>query len=382
MRRDAAYPRPFRRRGEASDVVARFHGGHLDGQLISPWPEPPGRSVWAQPGVDGAIVTDSEPQDQGDGESPGFDHDELYGSGRRPRGVPLRGAILMPRRRRRRPPIPRRHRSATGEPRCTGLQTAGHAAHDLLGARLRPGVHLCQEHWRQTSIEGRDELWRLLGIPPRGTGTAPENPEPGSWGPTTAGSPARESHGGPAERRGLPDARRLVCSVRGLGGMHQMLLPRTLRRVLPCPPRDPLRGAFGFRAGGCRADPQHLADVPGWAGPPVALQGIGYDGRKCRIAERGLALDARSTARGPSPERALCIACDRRRDRVHRLQLGGVLRPGLTTGTVKWQRDLGFVPTAHMPGPRHVGFADGATGSPGRGRSPCTRRAATGTCMP
>ena len=59
---------------EASDVVARFHGGHLDGQLISPWPEPPGRSVWAQPGGDGAIVTDSEPQDPGDGESAGFDH--------------------------------------------------------------------------------------------------------------------------------------------------------------------------------------------------------------------------------------------------------------------------------------------------------------------
>jgi hypothetical protein len=26
--------------------------------------------------------------------------------------------------------------------------------------------HLCQDHWRETSIEGRDELWRLLGIPP------------------------------------------------------------------------------------------------------------------------------------------------------------------------------------------------------------------------
>jgi hypothetical protein len=62
---------------EVSDVVARFHGGHLDGQLIAEWPDPPGRSVWAERVTEGVIVTeapDSEHQDPSDPESRGFDH--------------------------------------------------------------------------------------------------------------------------------------------------------------------------------------------------------------------------------------------------------------------------------------------------------------------
>ena len=55
-------------------MVARFHGGHLDGEVISPWPAPPGRSVWVERGGEGAIVTDSEPQEPADPSSPGFDH--------------------------------------------------------------------------------------------------------------------------------------------------------------------------------------------------------------------------------------------------------------------------------------------------------------------
>jgi hypothetical protein len=40
-------------------MVARFHGGHLDGQVITEWPDPPGSSVWAERLPDGLILTES-----------------------------------------------------------------------------------------------------------------------------------------------------------------------------------------------------------------------------------------------------------------------------------------------------------------------------------
>jgi hypothetical protein len=51
-------------------VVARFHGGQLDGQLITGWPEPPAPAVWAEQAEDGVIATE-EPQ-AGEGVT-GFD---------------------------------------------------------------------------------------------------------------------------------------------------------------------------------------------------------------------------------------------------------------------------------------------------------------------
>jgi hypothetical protein len=57
-------------------VVARFHGGHLDGQLFSEWPDPPASSVWAERTDEGVIVTeepDSDDPAAADPESPGFD---------------------------------------------------------------------------------------------------------------------------------------------------------------------------------------------------------------------------------------------------------------------------------------------------------------------
>ena len=41
-------------------MVARFHGGHLDGQLIADWPDPPGRAVWVER-VDGGVVVTDDP---------------------------------------------------------------------------------------------------------------------------------------------------------------------------------------------------------------------------------------------------------------------------------------------------------------------------------
>ena len=56
--------------------MARFHGGHLDGQLFSEWPDPPASSVWAERTDEGAFLT--EPPESGHPEaahpgSPGFD---------------------------------------------------------------------------------------------------------------------------------------------------------------------------------------------------------------------------------------------------------------------------------------------------------------------
>jgi hypothetical protein len=61
---------------EANDMVARFHGGHLDGQLIADWPDPPGRSVWVER-VDGGVVVTDQPgaadHEESDQEAAGFD---------------------------------------------------------------------------------------------------------------------------------------------------------------------------------------------------------------------------------------------------------------------------------------------------------------------
>ena len=43
--------------GYARRVVARFHGGHLDGQVITEWPDPPVSSVWAERVRGGVILT-------------------------------------------------------------------------------------------------------------------------------------------------------------------------------------------------------------------------------------------------------------------------------------------------------------------------------------
>ena len=51
-------------------MVARFHGGHLDGQVITEWPDPPVSSVWAERVRGGLILTEppevesEEPADQ------------------------------------------------------------------------------------------------------------------------------------------------------------------------------------------------------------------------------------------------------------------------------------------------------------------------------
>ena len=52
-------------------MVARFHGGHLDGQLIADWPDPPGRAVWVERVDGGVVVTD----DPAAAQAAGSDHD-------------------------------------------------------------------------------------------------------------------------------------------------------------------------------------------------------------------------------------------------------------------------------------------------------------------
>ena len=51
-------------------MVARFHGGHLDGQLIADWPDPPGRSVWVERVDGGVVVTDDPAAAEGGGSEP------------------------------------------------------------------------------------------------------------------------------------------------------------------------------------------------------------------------------------------------------------------------------------------------------------------------
>jgi hypothetical protein len=57
-------------------VVARFHGGFLDGQLVADWAAPPGTSVWIERVEGGVIATERPPQapsEPGE-ERPGYDH--------------------------------------------------------------------------------------------------------------------------------------------------------------------------------------------------------------------------------------------------------------------------------------------------------------------
>jgi hypothetical protein len=60
-------------RGEM--VVARFHGGFLDGKLIADWATPPGSSVWIERVEDGVIALERPPDDPAADEAgPGYDH--------------------------------------------------------------------------------------------------------------------------------------------------------------------------------------------------------------------------------------------------------------------------------------------------------------------
>jgi hypothetical protein len=62
--------------GYARRVVARFHGGHLDGQVITEWLDPPASSVWAERVRGGQILTDppeSEPDQPADQPPSRFD---------------------------------------------------------------------------------------------------------------------------------------------------------------------------------------------------------------------------------------------------------------------------------------------------------------------
>jgi hypothetical protein len=57
-------------------VVARFHGGFLDGKLVADWAAPPGSSVWIER-VDGGVIATEQPPDDGSEEgdaAPGYDH--------------------------------------------------------------------------------------------------------------------------------------------------------------------------------------------------------------------------------------------------------------------------------------------------------------------
>ena len=62
--------------GYARQVVARFHGGHLDGQVITGWPDPPASSVWAERVRGGLVLTEPpqiEPEQPADEPPSGFD---------------------------------------------------------------------------------------------------------------------------------------------------------------------------------------------------------------------------------------------------------------------------------------------------------------------
>ena len=57
-------------------MVARFHGGFLDGQVVSDWAAPPAASVWIER-VDGGVIATEQPPDDGPqtgDPAPGYDH--------------------------------------------------------------------------------------------------------------------------------------------------------------------------------------------------------------------------------------------------------------------------------------------------------------------
>jgi hypothetical protein len=63
-------------RTRGNQVVARFHGGFLDGQLVADWATPPGTSVWIERVEGGVIATERPPDDlpEPGEERPGYDH--------------------------------------------------------------------------------------------------------------------------------------------------------------------------------------------------------------------------------------------------------------------------------------------------------------------
>jgi hypothetical protein len=57
-------------------VVARFHGGFLDGQLVAEWVTPPATSIWierVEAGVIAAEQPPATPPESGE-PAPGYDH--------------------------------------------------------------------------------------------------------------------------------------------------------------------------------------------------------------------------------------------------------------------------------------------------------------------
>jgi hypothetical protein len=57
-------------------MVARFHGGHLDGQVITEWLDPPASSVWAERARGGVILIEppeSDPEAPADTPPAGYD---------------------------------------------------------------------------------------------------------------------------------------------------------------------------------------------------------------------------------------------------------------------------------------------------------------------
>ncbi len=54
-------------------MVARFHGGFLDGQLVSDWAAPAATSVWIERVEGGVIAAEQPPSGPGE-EEPGYDH--------------------------------------------------------------------------------------------------------------------------------------------------------------------------------------------------------------------------------------------------------------------------------------------------------------------
>jgi hypothetical protein len=57
-------------------VVARFHGGFLDGQLVADWATPPATSIWIERVEGGVIATEQPPAGppESDEPEPGYDH--------------------------------------------------------------------------------------------------------------------------------------------------------------------------------------------------------------------------------------------------------------------------------------------------------------------
>jgi hypothetical protein len=57
-------------------VVARFHGGFLDGQLVADWATPPAKSIWIERVAGGVVAVEkppAKPPESGEAE-PGYDH--------------------------------------------------------------------------------------------------------------------------------------------------------------------------------------------------------------------------------------------------------------------------------------------------------------------